>query len=361
MKSFLCVLLTPIALTSFGQIMFIDKDNKPISFVHVILNKSYFITQTDLNGQLHWNVVQHLKSSDTLLFRHVSYEPLFIAFPELSNRDTIALKERAHIVNEVNITSGRNKSPYQLTSACYRSYQTNNDTISHYTDGKVEYLSKRNKDRFDLHRKSYRSLVNNELEKGKAKRKTELQLEPGVPYPPAECVPDVFTKRHNLHYMTNPCDSNQTWIYNKSGTMVGNIEQNTHYIKYNIIDESFVGMNHLANTEIERVRKEVFMVFKNEDSLDVKHLNSLERLVYAKILLEYRIKHNKDDDYARIFRVDELFIENVSFVDSFEKGKFNDGYGMPKSSNYTDPFWETCDCRLYQPAIEKFNVSLKER
>lgn len=50
--------------------------------------------------------------------------------------------------------------------------------------------------------------------------------------------------------------------------MVGKLERNTHYIHYNIMDESFVGRNHLANTEIERVRKEVFMVFKNDDSLE---------------------------------------------------------------------------------------------
>jgi len=103
------------------------------------------------------------------------------------------------------------------------------------------------------------------------------------------------------------------------------------------------------------------MVFKNEDSLEANEPYSLERLVYAKVLLEYRIKHNKDDDYTRIFRVDELFIENVSFVDSFEKGKFNDGYGMPKNSNYTEPFWETCDCLLYQPPIENLTIHLEQR
>lgn len=268
MKDILFVLLTLTALTSNGQTVLVDHYNQPISFVHVIVNKSYFITQTDLNGILQWNDLRHLKSNDTLLFRHVSYEPLYIAFPELSNRDTITLKERTHLVNEVNISSSRKKSTYQVTSACYRIYQTSNDTISHYSDGKVEYLSKKNKDRFNLYRKIYRSLLNKELEKARSNRKTELHLEPGVPYPPTECFPDVFTKKHSLRYVSNPSESNQSSIYNKAGTMVGKLERNTHYIHYNIMDESFVGRNHLANTEIERVRKEVFMVFKNDDSLE---------------------------------------------------------------------------------------------
>jgi len=110
LKDILFFLLTLTALTANGQTVLVDHHNQPISFVHVIVNKSYFITQTDLNGILQWNDLRHLKSNDTLLFRHVSYEPLYIAFPDLSNRDTITLKERTHLVNEVNISQAERKA-----------------------------------------------------------------------------------------------------------------------------------------------------------------------------------------------------------------------------------------------------------
>ncbi len=361
MKKILSVILIFNALVANAQIVVVDYNNKPISFVHIIVNNSYFITQTNLDGELLWGDIHYLNRNDTLLFRHVSYEPIFIRVDKLVNGDTIMLLERSYQLNEVNVSSNTQKTKYQLINSCYRSYQTSNDTISHYTDGKVEYLSKRNKNRFDLYRKSSRSLVNKKLEDERRKRKTELLLEPGVPYPPMDCLPYQYSKKHALSYVQNESDSSKTLIYNSPGIRIGRLEKNENYTNYSILDNSFVGANSLANTEIQRVRKEVFMIFKNDDNILASEIRNFDNLLYSKILLEYRIKHNKDDVYTRIFRVDEIFVEDVLLINSFEKGKYKHGYGMPKASDYKDNFWEKCDCVLYTPPIEKLTVNLDER
>jgi hypothetical protein len=360
MKNLLCILFMLHALAADSQVVVVDKDNVPIPFVHVVVNNGYFITQTNLNGELKWSDVQHLHPADSLLFRHISYEPVRIAFKSLTDLDTIRLAERSYGLNEVHVFSNSIKGKYQKMSACYRSYQTSNDTISHYTDGNVEYLSKRDKRHFDLFIRNSRTMVNDRLEAERRKRKTEVLLQPGVPYPPADCLPYQYAKRYRLRYMPKESDGSQLLIYNTNNAVVGRLEDSDGFVKYSILDSSFVGTNKLANTEIERVRKEVFMVFKSDSTVG-RDISSFDNLLYAKILLEYRIKHNRDNQYTRIYRVDEIFVEDVLSVDSFEKGKYKNGYGMPKASNYLNRFWETCSCPLYTQPAEQITTDLNEK
>lgn len=77
-----------------SQIVVTDIYDKPIPYVEVLLNIKYFYTQISLKGELNWNEVEKLNSTDTLFFQLITYESVYFIISELTSTDTIRLVEQ---------------------------------------------------------------------------------------------------------------------------------------------------------------------------------------------------------------------------------------------------------------------------
>lgn len=343
----------------FGQIVITDNNSNPIPFVQLNSNNKYFFAQTNLKGEVLLADITKLKDADTLFLHHVSYEKAFRIKRDLLSRDTIRLQQRSYELRELAVTSKGVKNKYQKISACYRSFQANNDSAAYYTDGKVGYLSKANKDNYKLLRKEYRSFANTRLEDEVIHRKVGITFKPGVPWPPFDYLPLNYAKKHHLKYI--PIDNGRKGIFTRDSILIGEIEKSPKYIKYSINNIYSIGTRKAFETEVNLIKYEIVMLFRNNGDADETQIKRFDDLLYFKILREFKVKHDKDKDYTKILNIDELFIEDVWYTQSLSNEEYNSGFGMPKTSSYKSEFWKNCSCEAYYPPNKQITQGLHER
>jgi hypothetical protein len=346
-----------------SQIVVTDIYDKPIPYVEVLSNNKYFYTQTNLKGELNWNEVMKLNSTDTLFFQLITYESVYLIKSELTSTDTIRLaeqiQERIQELQEFSVRSNSKKDKYQIIDVCYRSYQVNDDSVAYYLDGKGQYFSKINKGRFDLLLKENRSFANKVIEKedDNPDRSISFGFTANVPRPPFYYLPFQYHK--DLTYRFK--DSSNTALFINDSIHVGNIESNEDRVIYTILDYDFVGTNNLFKHEINRIQKQITLIFKNYEGFNVKTIKNYDDLLYYKSHNVLSTKHHEEKDYKRFTQVTELFIENVAYAQSINKKEYKDSTKKWNKSNYTSEFWKTCDCEVYEPPIRHLLSNLYER
>lgn len=312
-----------------AQIVVTDINRKPIPFVEVLSNNKHFYAETNLKGELNWGDLEKLKPSDTLFFNLVSFERIFFLKKNLSPNDTIQLNQRIQELEMFTVNTNPKKYSYQKMDFCYRSYQFNDDSVAFYMDGKGAYVSKLNKDNFDLHIKESRAFANQVVEDELQPRSVQITWSPSVPQPPFRYLPFQVEKQ-------------------KKSNNQARIETNESYITYTLEDKDFIGTNHFAKTEVNRIRHQVILVFRNYEGLDVSSINNFDNLLYYKSIWEYKTKHDKEKKSTKILQVDEMYVEDVQYLETVNKKDYNSSGGMPRKSKYTTEFWKACGCELYE-------------
>lgn len=354
----LIIFLFPL-LQIYAQIIVTDSKNKPIPYVEVISNNKHFFAQTDLNGRLDWTQIEKLDLTDTLFLNLVPYEGLFYIKGNLSNNDTLKLKERINTLPEFSVFATPKKNKYQLINACYRSYQINNDSIAYYMDGKANYLSKINKHKFDLSIKEYRTFSNNVIENQTPTRTLNNSLTPSVPRPPSDYLSYLIKVKNQLKQYND--DSTKIDIYSKDSIYIGSIDIAKKYIQFTFNETDFIGTNNILNSEINRINHQITLIFRNHEDFDLFSITNFDELLYYKSIREYKIKHHKDKDYTKVFQSYELYIENIIYINSAEKSDYNSSWGMQKDSKYTTDYWKNCACPIYEPPFENLVNKLDQR
>lgn len=349
--------------TIYAQIVVTDINNKPIPYVEVLSNNKHFYTQTNSKGELDWNEVKKLNSTDTLFFQLITYEKAYFLKSELTSTDTIRLEEQIQDgiqeLQEFVVLSNNKKYKYQVIDGCYRSYQINDDSVAYYMDGNAQWASKIDKGRFYLKLKENRAFANLEVEEvvENPERNIDFRFTTNVPRPPFYYLPFQYDK--DITYRKK--DSFNVEMFIKDSIYVGNIETNNRYVIYTIADYDFVGTNTLFKNEISRLYNHITLVFRNYVGFDVTSIENYDELLYYKSHRAYTVKHEKDKEYKRTVQVDELFVEQVSYFQTINKKEFNSSIGMPKQSNYTLEFWNSCNCEVYEKPIRHLLSNLYER
>lgn len=343
----------------YSQIVVVDVNNKPIPYVEVLSNNKHFYTQTKINGELDWSELEKLNSTDTLFFQLITFERVSVLKSDLKFIDTIKLQDRIQEIQEFVVLSKNKKNKYQIIDGCYRSYQINDDSVAYFMDGKAQWASKIDKGRFNLSLKENRSFANLVLEEEdqNPERNVNFRFSPSVPRPPFYYLPFQYDKDLTYRVM----DSSNIEMFIKDSIYVGNIETNNKYVIYNMADYEFVGSNTLLKNEINRHYNHITLVFRNYEGFDVKQIKNYDDLLYYKSHRKFSVKHEKDKEYKRTVQVDELFIEQVSYVQSLNKKELNSSRGMPNQSNYAMEFWNTCNCEVYEKPIRQLLINLYER
>ncbi len=329
MRLFLAIIFGVVSSSISAQIVVTDINLKPIPFVEVLSNNKHFYAETNLKGELNWGDLEKLKPSDTLFFNLVSFERIFFLKKNLSPNDTIQLNQRIQELETFTVNTNPKKYNYQKIDFCYRSYQFNDDSVAFYMDGKGAYVSKLNKDNVNLLIQESRSFANQVVEDEFQPRSVQITWLPSVPRPPFRFLPFQVGKQ-------------------KKSNNQARIETNDSYITYTLEDKDFIGTNHFAKTEINRVRHQVILVFRNYEGLDVSSINDFDNLIYYKSIREYKTKHDKEKKTTKILQVSEMFVEDVQYLETVNKKDYNSSRVMRKKSKYTTEFWKACACELFE-------------
>jgi hypothetical protein len=310
--------------------------------VEVLSNNKHFYAETNLKGELNWRDLEKLNQTDTLFFNLVSFERIYFLKKNLSPKDTIQLNQRIQELETFTVNTNPKKYSYQKIDFCYRSYQFNDDSVALYMDGKGAYVSKLNKDNFDLQIKESRSFANQVIEDEFQPRNVQIRWAPSVPQPPFRFLPFQVGKKRK---------SNNQF----------NVETNESYITYTLEDKDFIGSNHFAKTEVNRIRHQVILVFRNYEGLDVSAINDFDNLLYYKSIHEYKTKHDKEKKSTKILQVEEMFVEDVTYLETVNKKDYNSSMGGRRKSKYTTEFWKTCACELYEVPSKYLLKNLYQR
>lgn len=344
-RQFLIFCFLTIIPEVYSQIVVSDVNKNPIPFVEVFSNNKHFYSQTNSSGKISLDDFKKLQPKDTLFFQLFSFETLTILFEELNPNDTVFMNERILEIEEFSIVANKEKPKYQKIDFCYRSYQFNDDSVAYYLDGKADYTSKVNKDRFDLHLKENRFYANKVIEDNIPERTVGVTFRPSVPRPPYDYLPYYFDKKNKLTYSI--VDSSKVVIYGKDNIYVGFIEEKGGFVKYVISDNHFVGTNNLFNSEVHRLKREITLVFRKSELFDIKSKKNFEDLLYYKSNRELNAKHDKDKNFTNVILVEEFFVEAVSYHHMINTQQY-DASLRRYSTNYSSEFWKSCDCAIYQ-------------
>ena len=238
--------------------------------------------------------------------------------------------------------------------------QLNDNAPAYYIDGKAEFLTKINKEQYNLKLKEYRVFENETIEEDKKERAIQVDFKPIISLPPTEFFPKDYAEKNGLQL--KKLSQNKIEILNKENR-VGLIEINSHYIIVNIESMDKGKTRNGLNSEVRINKFEVTMLFQNdivnaydEDSLEFE----LEDLIYSKKIREIDTKHKKDNKYTNIQTIEELFVEGVSHYDNVNLNDFKDKRNN-NHSQYQTNFWETCDCKYYHLPDQKFLNCLSEK
>lgn len=359
----LCVII--FFINTKAQTVIVDAENKPIPLVQVYTkNKNYFKV-SDLNGKIDLSDFLAGKTNDTLFFHHLSYQTTAIKISGKWQRDTVRIQTKIFDLKELSVveSANENKNKYQVVKACYRSLQSNNGINKYYSDGNIEYLvgGKKNTS-YSLAKKiENRYFQNDKLIEQDVQRKIEVVYTlsgPSALY--LDKLPKKFIKDRKLIAKKN--DEGTIELYNKDSLLYGKIESRTDYVVYTVNDYKKLKTRKLFKTEDQLLKLEYVMIFKRKPEIEVLELEAINDLVYYRGISEHNTKHDKDKEYTFIRYEDEIFVEEVLLNEGIidEKKFYENGERFTKS-NYTKPFWESCNCELYYPPSNSIFEGLIEK
>lgn len=90
------------------EIVIMDKTrNIPLEGVHVYSKKTTLGTTTDINGRFSINFNNTISQSDTIYFSYLGFRTIEINFGVLKKMDTLFLKEKFELIDNIKVTSNR--------------------------------------------------------------------------------------------------------------------------------------------------------------------------------------------------------------------------------------------------------------
>ncbi len=282
MRSLILILLYLFfSKISYSQII-VDELENPIPYVDILIStNSSFYWQTDLNGVFPKVILEKLGVNDTLILRHISFEPLYLTKKDIINREIIILKPAQYQLKEVRVFS---KAPkYQKIKACFRNAVYQDGTPLYYSDGKVDYLTKRNTINYKLNRYTYRSFENRDIYKYITQYKVEVGINAALtPVPDKIYLPHIQIKKNNLKLEKK--DSLTIFILTKEGEEIGKIIERNDNIDYHYKNVFELKRKKAFNTEVETTDFFIYMVFrKNDNEGLLKSIENYKNLLYYKI------------------------------------------------------------------------------
>ena len=331
----------------FCQITIVNQYDLPISGVELSSNKHHIIAKSNVNGVVEWNKLESQRLTDTIYFNHLSYNSKWILKKHIKTNDTIVLTEKNHHLSEVLVSANNGDKKYQTINACYRSYQTNEDSLIYYTDGLVEYMTKIKKNNYQKSLKEYRVYRDSAYLANIVERQISGHLKLAWTSPPlTEYLPDSYFKRKDL--LLYPSANGNIEILTKDSVKIGLIKKDSNLVTIFIDDIFKCKSRKLANSEAIQLKCDVTLVFSVPENSEDTIIDSFDNLVYSKIYRKYNYKHEKDKEYIEIENVDEIFVEDVNQLYEIDTDNYSKNFGLPAKSNFSTPFWEKCNCELYQ-------------
>jgi len=341
-----------------AQVIIVDSNKKPIAYVHISSSNSNLDALTDAEGFIKSEVLKNITETDTVYFSHVSYKPLNILKKDIQSIDTIVLLNQEYNLKDVNVIDTIDKKNFFVMDACYRSYQLNNDSMIYYRDGKVDYINKIGKQKYDIKRKMGRILTNRKMEASMKHRQIAIIFYPSVPSLFYGYLPAYYIKKNKLKTTLN--EYGDTIITTQDGYKVGNIKSTPNLIIYSIHDDRVQEPKKALKTEVIFRAEEFILIFKNTENGNPAAINKFDNLLYFKHSYELKYKHDKDRQYTKVNSVSEIFVENTQFKKTINKNEYKDRYGMPQKSNYSSEFWNNCNCEFYYSTPAKLLRGLTE-
>lgn len=271
---------------SSAQITVVDFQAIPIAHVELISNNRKFYAVTNAEGSVEQKKLENLNTKDTLVFKHYFYQPLELAYKDMEPGDTIHLNERVFEFEEVTIGTARKEPKYERLSVCYRGYQYNDDSFSYYKEGKADYVSKIKKDKYRRYIKESRSFSNEQLVAEIPHHSVGVSFSANIPYPPYRFLPNKYGGDNQLIY--HQVDSFKFEIFNKDSVRIGAYKRVGELVEWVVTDVNFIRSYNLFNSEIQRLKRDVILVFRYEEGLDVQAVNDFENLLYYKDIREIK-------------------------------------------------------------------------
>jgi hypothetical protein len=331
----------------FCQITIVNEYKLPIAFVNLSDNNQTVLVKSDWSGSVEWSKLKGVGENDTIYFNHASYNSQWILKKNINHNDTIILTEKNYIFSEVVVTANQKPKKYQTINACYRSYQTNNDSLIYYTDGSVEYLTKTKKNKYDKRLKEYRVYQDSLYLTNLKERKISVNFKLArTPPPLTDYLPKHFFKSNSLSLSKNISGSFD--ILTKDNIKIGTVKKDSNYVTYYIDDIFSCITRDFTKYEAIQLKSDVTLIFKVSENNEHLLIDNFDNLVYSKIYRKYHFKHASEKKYTEIENVEEIFVEEVNFSNEVETDKYNNGFGFPQKSNFSTPFWQKCNCELYQ-------------
>lgn len=332
---------------SFGQITIVNEYKLPIAFVEVSANNEKVLANSNWNGTIDWKLFQGRSINDTIYFNHTGFDHKWIIKKDIKNGDTVMLMDKSFVLSEVIVTATKTPKKYQIINACYRSYQSNNDSLIYYTDGLVEYLTKTKKNNYDKRLKAYRVYYDSLYLANVKERKISVNFRLArTPPPLTEYLPKTYFKSNDLRL--NKDTSGNFEILTKNNIKIGTVKRDSSFVTYSIDDIFSCKTRNFNKYEAVQLKSHVTLIFNAPDNSEDILIDNFDKLVYSKIYRKYDFKHASEKTFTEINNVEEIFVESVRSSNEVETDQYNNGFGFPLKSNYSTPFWEKCNCELYR-------------
>lgn len=343
----LCLCFVLFHLLLSAQIVVSDHFGNVIPFAQVFHKSTNFYAQSDLSGQVELTVFGPLSKSDSVYFSHISFKSRSISISELQKLDTVFLEIKRLEIPEFRLSARESKNQFQKVSGCFRSSQTNNDTIVYYMDGKSELFSKLNSNSYDIQLIENRSFERDTIKSTLKNHKVGIDFRLiSIPYPDKKYIPSEFIKKHKLRIdSTGP---NQFQIISPDGMLVGRVSIENNLLTYSIIDIYSIKTRSFLKTEVIWKHVEIVQVYRIQPENSDVVKSDFNDLIYVKHIRYADVKHEKDKDYISIKGEDEFFVESIELLESKPEVEFVRNLGFQKNSSFKTKFWENCHCELYE-------------
>ena len=350
-KLFLSCLFKIFAFSAIGQVLVVDTLNIPIPFVQFSSNK-YNFGYSDLNGNVSSLKLDVLENDDTLIINHIAFQIVKLSKATFESCDTIVLIPKVYSLSTVNISSEVPK--FQVVKGCYRSQVYINGLLSYFSEGKVEYLLKSKNGKFKgLRINDFISYQNKDIDSIYSKYKTEVGVDNAyIPIPIASKLPNQFKEKNNLNIIK--ADKNLVHLISEENILVGKLSYNKDISEYSIEDPFNKRDKKLLNTKVTDKSLNYKMIFSYNYNSEKILFSDFNNLLYQMSTYNQSLQHRKENFPKEILIKHELFVEDVSFTDEYNKDYYKDGTGMPVGKSRDIDSWDDCNCKVYSTLDSNF-------
>lgn len=344
--------------SAISQIVVVDESKNPIPYVDVtVSDQETFLWQTDRNGKIPRHIIEGAHELDTLLLHHISFINKQVVVEDLKSVDTILLKLFPYKIHEIEVSSKKPK--FQIIQACFRSKKIQNGNPVYYSDGKVSYLTKNKRLKYEVSLGDHRAFENIELEKFFNTYKTAIPMGTAyIPLPEDEFLPYQFIKKHDL--ILKETDTSTFEILTSEGLLIGHLIRMEDYTEYSINNVFAIKKRKALNTTVDNTDFHIYMLFRNNSTAQPKVYDNFNQLLYLKKTYKYTLEHDKDQIKRHVEAILEIFVDNIRFSDTIT-GEYTRARGMPKDSAYKSEFWKACNNIFYYPPNAKIFDVMKMR